>query len=47
MWHQVKTHLNEVDSLSVFNPIWGNDQYPPGEGEGGFEIWGEKGLYKK
>ncbi|CAI5652659.1 unnamed protein product [Oreochromis niloticus] len=38
VWHQVKTHLNVVNSLSVFSPIWGNDNFPPGRGEGGFKI---------
>ena len=46
MWQQVKKYLKVVDSLSLFSPIWGNDLFPPGGGEGGFKIWAEQGLEK-
>ena len=45
VWQQVKKYLKVVDSLSLFSPIWGNDLFPPGGGEG-FKIWAEQGLQK-
>lgn len=44
VWQQVKNYLKVADSLSLFSPIWGNDLFPPGGGEGGFKIWAEQGL---
>ena len=46
VWQQVKKYFKVVDSLSLFSPIWGNDLFPPGGGEGGFRIWAEQGLQK-
>lgn len=46
VWQLVKKYFKEAASLSIFSPIYGNDLFPPGGGEGGFKIWAELGLQK-
>lgn len=46
VWQLVKKYLKEAASLSIFSPIWGNDLFPPGGGDGGLKIWAELGLQK-
>lgn len=36
--------MNEPSSLSWFSPIWGNTRFAPGNADGGFRLWAEKGV---
>lgn len=46
VWQLVEKYFKDAASLSLFSPIWGNDLFPPGGGEGGFKIWAEQGFQK-
>ena len=44
VWQEVKKYMNEPSSLSGFSPIWGNTRFAPGNADGGFRLWAEKGV---
>lgn len=46
VWGKVRIYLKEKESLSVFSPIWGNDNFIPGRKDLGFRLWAENGVWK-
>lgn len=46
VWHSACKHLNCIPMISQFTPIWGNEQFTPGNKDGGFRLWNKKGVQK-
>lgn len=46
VWYSACKHLNHIPIISQFTPIWGNKCFTPGNKDGGFRLWNEKGVQK-
>ncbi len=44
IWYRVHQHIGDIPALSRFSPIWGNNDFTPGRGDGGFKLWAIKGV---
>lgn len=46
IWHQVRKYCGDTNLLSIFSPIWGNEDFLPGRADQGFKAWANNGLEK-
>ncbi len=46
VWHNSLAYPGENTKLSLFTPIFGNDDFQPGRADPGFKIWPCQGIAK-
>lgn len=45
IWYRVHQHIGDIPALALrFSPVWGNNDFTPGRGDGGFKLWATKGA---